>query len=164
MAGVKLTGTAGRYTFATLAGARRVGGPGRAARCSAIGRGVRNFGDGQYVGVLVTDTEFRRDHNRVIAADFSLKHGERFRWNGNVILTDSRRHRRAIDVERRRRAGHRTRTTRRRVNVSGQVEHYDRGFRMDTAFINRVGVTRGWQYQGTQLLSRREALSRGSSA
>ena len=31
--------------------------------------------------------------------------------------------------------------------IAGQAEHYDRGFRMDTAFINRVAVTRGWQYQ-----------------
>ena len=35
----------------------------------------------------------------------------------------------------------------RRFTIAGQAEHYDRGFRMDTAFINRVGVTRGWQYQ-----------------
>ena len=34
-----------------------------------------------------------------------------------------------------------------RYAVSGQAEHYDRGFRMDTAFLNRVGITRGWQYQ-----------------
>jgi hypothetical protein len=31
--------------------------------------------------------------------------------------------------------------------VAGQAEHYDTGFRMDTAFLNRVGITRGWQYQ-----------------
>ena len=36
----------------------------------------------------------------------------------------------------------------RRVAVSGQVEHYERDFSMDTAFVNRVGVTRAWQYQG----------------
>src|SRR4029453_13344539 len=29
----------------------------------------------------------------------------------------------------------------------GQAERYDRGFRMDTAFINRVGISRGWQYE-----------------
>ena len=28
-----------------------------------------------------------------------------------------------------------------------QAEHYDRDFRMDTAFINRVGITSAW---GTQ--------------
>jgi hypothetical protein len=35
----------------------------------------------------------------------------------------------------------------RRYNVAGQVEHFDPGFRMDTAFVQRVGVTRVWQYQ-----------------
>ena len=26
------------------------------------------------------------------------------------------------------------------------MEHYDRGFRMDTAFLNQVGITQGWTY------------------
>jgi hypothetical protein len=110
-----------------------------------IGRGVRNFGEGQYVGVLVTDTEFRRDHNRVVAADFSLRHGNRFRWNGNMMLTDSA----APDGDPDRAAGGQLSYNyeTRRVGIAGQVEHYDRGFRMDTAFVNRVGLTRAWQYQ-----------------
>ena len=144
-AGVKLTGTAGRYTFATLMAPDESVAP-DARKMFMVGRGLRNFGDGQYVGVLVTDTEFRRDYNRVIAADFSLKHGDRFRWNGNMILTAS-----SPEV------GEATdgmggqlsySYDTRRVAVSGQVEHYDRDFRMDTAFVNRVGVTRAWQYQG----------------
>jgi hypothetical protein len=106
---------------------------------------VRNFGEGQYVGVLVTDTEFRRDHNRVIAADFALKRGERFRWNGNLILSDSAD---TEGVPERGLGGQLSYAYEtRRVAVSGQVEHYDRDFRMDTAFINRVGMTRTWQYQ-----------------
>ena len=144
-AGVKLTGTAGRYTFATLMAPDESVAP-DARKMFMVGRGLRNFGDGQYVGVLVTDTEFQRDYNRVIAADFSLKHGDRFRWNGNMILTAS-----SPEV------GEATdgmggqlsySYDTRRVAVSGQVEHYDRNFRMDTAFINRLGVTRAWQYQG----------------
>jgi len=27
-----------------------------------------------------------------------------------------------------------------------QVEHYDRGFQMDTAFLNQVGITQGWSF------------------
>jgi hypothetical protein len=30
--------------------------------------------------------------------------------------------------------------------VLGAVEHYDRDFQMDTAFINRVGITSGWGF------------------
>jgi hypothetical protein len=145
IAGVKLTGTAGRYTFATLAAPDESVDP-DARKLFGIARGVRNFGDGQFVGVLVTDTEFRSDHNRAIAADISLKHGQRFRWNGSVVMTDS------ATVEGDQSSGSGGQLSyayeTRRVAISGQVEHYDRGFRMDTAFINRVGITRGWQYQG----------------
>jgi hypothetical protein len=106
---------------------------------------VRNLGNAQYIGALVTDTEFKSDHNRVVAADFALRHGDTFRWNGNILHSDS------SDV-----TGADTSGTggqlsynweTRRYALAGQAEHYDRGFRMDTAFVNRVGITRGWQYQ-----------------
>ena len=51
-AGVKLTGTAGRYTFGTLMAPDASVGP-DARKMFTIGRGLRNFGDGQYVGALV---------------------------------------------------------------------------------------------------------------
>jgi hypothetical protein len=145
LAGAKLTGTAGRYTFATLI-APDESVDADAKKLFAVGRGMRNLGDGQHVGVLVTDTEFRRDHNRVIAADFALKHGAMFRWNGNAIFTDS------ATAEGRSTQGSGGQVQysfeTRRYGVSGQLEHYDRDFRMDTAFVNRVGLTRMWQYQG----------------
>ena len=47
----------------------------------------------------------------------------------------------------------------RRFVVGGQLEHYDRGFRMDTAFINRVGLTRGWQYQDLNFYPHIHAVS-----
>jgi hypothetical protein len=144
-AGVKLTGTAGRYTFATLVAPDESVGP-EGRKMFAIGRGLRNFGDGQYVGVLVTDTEFQSDFNRVIAADISLKHGDRFRWNGNVIVSESASE---FSDSATGLGGQLTYSyDTRRVTVSGQIEHYSNDFRMDTAFINRVGITRGWQYQG----------------
>ncbi len=34
----------------------------------------------------------------------------------------------------------------RRLVLVGYGEHYDRGFEMQTAFINRVGITSGWGY------------------
>ena len=143
-AGVKLTGTEGRYTFATLMAPDESVPDGR--KMYTIGRGLRNFGEGQYVGVLVTDTEFQRDYNRVIAADIALKHGDRVRWNANMILTDSATPTGDSSTGVGGQATYSYDT--RRVSVSGQVEHYSSDFRMDTAFINRVGVTRGWQYQG----------------
>jgi Domain of unknown function (DUF5916)/Carbohydrate family 9 binding domain-like len=144
-AGVKLTGTGGRYTFATLlAPDESVAPDGR--KMFAIGRGLRNFGDGQYAGLLVTDTEFQGDFNRVIAADISLKHGDRFRWNGNMIVSESATEFSDSATGFGGQLSYSYDT--RRVTVSGQLEHYSDDFRMDTAFINRVGITRGWQYQG----------------
>ena len=32
------------------------------------------------------------------------------------------------------------------ITFATQMEHYDRGFRMDTAFLNQVGITQGWTY------------------
>ena len=49
----------------------------------------------------------------------------------------------------------------RRVAVSGQLEHYSSDFRMDTAFINRVGLTRGWQYQGLSFYPDEKRCPRG---
>jgi hypothetical protein len=34
----------------------------------------------------------------------------------------------------------------RRLVVLSQFEHYDSGFQMDTAFLNQVGITKGWTY------------------
>jgi hypothetical protein len=146
-AGIKLTGTAGRYTYATLFAPDESLDP-DSRKMFTIGRGVRNLGDGQYVGLLATDTEFSHDHNRIVAADFSLKHGDRFRWNGNVIFSDSA----TEDEADARGTGAQLTYTydTRRLTFNGQIEHYDRGFRMDTAFVNRVGVTRGWQFQQVQ--------------
>ena len=39
-----------------------------------------------------------------------------------------------------------TPTTRKRIVFVTQMEHYDRGFQMDTAFMNQVGITQGWTF------------------
>ena len=143
-AGIKLTGTEGQYTFGALVAPDASVGP-DAHKVFGVGRAVRNFGDAQYVGALVSDTEFRSDHNRVVGADISLKHGRNFRWNGHLIATESAD---AIGVRSDGVGGQVSYSyDTRRFNISGQSEHYDPGFRMDTAFMNRVGVTRMWQYQ-----------------
>jgi hypothetical protein len=146
-AGVKLTGTAGRQTFAVLSANDQF--PlGEKSRIFTIGRGTRNFGPGEYAGILVTDTEFRNEYNRVGGGDIALRHGEHFRWNASFLSSYSR----ALEGTSKEGIGTQGSYSfsTRRVNISGQLEHYDRGFQMDTAFINRVGVTRGWQYQEYQ--------------
>src|SRR5678815_4705174 len=71
IAGVRLTGTAGRQTFALLS-ALDQSPAGDTDKLFTTGRVLRNYGNGQYIGALVTDTEFGREHNRVAAADVSL--------------------------------------------------------------------------------------------
>jgi hypothetical protein len=145
LAGAKLTGTSGKYTYGTLLAPDGAVPGDDQYKFYGIGRAVRNFGDAQYIGALVTDTEYHADHNRVVAADISLRHGKNFRWNGTFIGTKSSS---ITGAETDGLGGQATYSyDTRRFNVSGQVEHYDPGFRMDTAFVQRVGVTRAWQYQ-----------------
>ena len=144
LAGVKLTGTAGQVHVRHAGRARCLGGD-RAHKFSRVGRAVRNFGDAQYVGALVTDTEFRvgsqpcgrRGHLTEARQELPLERqlhrdavfdalGERSDGLGGQLSY-------SYDT--------------RRYNVAGQVEHFDPGFRMDTAFVQRVGITRAWQYQ-----------------
>ena len=145
--GVKLTGASGRQTFALLTAADKsvAGDP---QKYFTIGRGLRNYGQGQYIGALVTDAEYLGSHNRVAAADFFMRVGNTFRYSGALMFSDSE------DLAGNRKDGLGAQGgyqfTTRRFNVSGHVEHFDRGFQMDTAFINRVGVTRTWQYGEVQ--------------
>ena len=145
--GLKITGASGRHTFGVLSSADESP-EGESPRVFTIAREVLNFGDGRYVGVLATDTEFASEYNRVIAGDFNYRHGTRFRLNGAFLSSHSRN----IEDGATRGIGgtlsygYNTR----RLSIAGQAEHYDRTFQMDTAFVNRVGVTRGWQYQEVQ--------------
>jgi hypothetical protein len=143
-AGMKLTGAAGKHTFGVLSSAD-ASPAGSRQRIFTVAREVLNLGRGQYVGALLSDTEFGRDHNRVAGGDVSLKKGEHFQTNGSFLSSHSR----TSDGDTSNGLGAQGSyfyNTRRFV-VGGQLEHYDREFRMDTAFINRVGLTRGWQYQ-----------------
>ena len=147
IAGLKLTGTAGRETFAVLSAADESL-PGNTDKLFTIGRALRNYGNGQYIGALVTDTEFGVEHNRVAAADISFRHGPRFNWSGALLHSDSQR---ADGASTRGNGGNAKYSySTRRLTLIGQVEHYDRGFEMETAFINRVGLTRAWDYAEVQ--------------
>jgi hypothetical protein len=143
-AGLKLTGTAGKHTFGVLSSAD-ASPSGERQRVFTIGREVLNFGQGQYAGLLVTDTEFGTEYNRVAGGDVAFKSGDHFQANGSFLSTHSR----SLDGDTKSGSGSQGTYSynTRRFTVAGQLEHFDRGFQMDTAFINRVGLTRGWQYQ-----------------
>ena len=143
-AGVKLTGAAGRHTFGVLSSAD-ASPEGDRQRSFTVAREVMNIGRGQYAGLLVTDTEFGGDHNRVAGGDVALTKGEHFQANASFLFSKSRSATGEASSGKGTQGSYGYNT--RRFTISGQLEHYDRGFRMDTAFINRTALTRVWQYQ-----------------
>ena len=155
-AGAKVTGSAGNYSFAALSSGDKSYTD--AEKMFTIARGVRNLGQGQYVGVLVTDTEHLGEFNRVVATDVAMRHGDSFTWNGSAMFTDSG------DLNRQQKDGGGLQFSygynTRRYTIAGQAEHYGRDFQMDTAFYNRVGVTMGWQYGEVQFYPSAKWLKR----
>src|SRR5262249_42496716 len=87
-AAVKMTGTAARQTCAPLCPSH-TSPAGDTDKLFTIGRALRNYGNGQYIGALVTDTEFGREHNRVAAADVSLRPSARLSWNASLLHSDT---------------------------------------------------------------------------
>jgi hypothetical protein len=153
--GLKVSGTMGKVTFATLSSADRA--PGnteptdplfREKEYFNIGRAFYSLGKGSYIGGLVTDTELGDSgHNRVAAADLSLQIGEHHQFTATAFSTHSR------DFDggdpRSGFAGQASYSySSKRQMFATQVEHYDKDFQMDTAFYNRTGITTDWTYYG----------------
>jgi hypothetical protein len=151
--GAKLTGTAGKLSYATLSASDQAPGEAESAPAGAgdklfnIGRAVYTLGNGSYAGGLVLDTEFAAGHNRVAAGDISLRLGGHHMWSATLINTQT------TDPDgRATRSGIGAQSTygydSKRYGLSLQLEHYDRGFNMDTAFYNRTGFSAGNLYFG----------------
>jgi hypothetical protein len=151
--GAKLTGTAGRLTFGTLTALDQ--GPGRNLpdgdpdtgkdRLFNIVRGQYSLGPSNYVGGLVVDSEFAGGHNRVAGADLSWRVSSTQRISGFLLASNTRApHTDVSNTGIGAQGGYEYNT--RRLVVLGYGEHYDRDFEMQTAFINRVGITSGWGF------------------
>jgi len=151
--GAKATGSAGRFAFATLTALDEAAGrnlpPGHPdtgrERLFNILRGQYSLGPSNYVGALVVDSEFAGGFNRVAGADLSWRVTSTQRLNGFLLASRSREPRAdrstsGIGAQ----VGYDYNT--RRLSVAGSAEHYDPGFEMRTAFINRVGITGGWGF------------------
>jgi hypothetical protein len=152
--GGKATGTQGKVGFAVLAAGDEAPGrqrPGEAANPFLgdkqefyIARGQYSLGSSSYVGAIATDTELGSGHNRVVGADAAWKRGNH-RLTGNVLATTTK----ASDGSESKDgmgANAFYEYVTKAWGTSVQLEHYDRGFQMDTAFLNQVGVTQGWVF------------------
>jgi hypothetical protein len=153
--GFKSTGSQGRVGFALLAAGDEA--PGRALDDGVnpflgdrkefyIARGQYSLGPVSYVGGIATDTELGAGHNRVAGGDFSIKHGDHH-FAGNVLSTRTEAPTGQESKQGYGASGIYEYSTK-AFSFSQQVEHYDTGFQMDTAFQNQVGITQGWSYAG----------------
>jgi hypothetical protein len=140
--GAKLTGTTGRVTFGTLSAVDEAGDDNRIFN---IGRAQYSLGPSNYVGALVTAVNGHGTHNRVAGADLRWRVNETQRLDAFVLASNSRLARgedttSGVGVQ----MNYNYST--RRWGAAGSFEHYGQNFRMDTAFMNRVGVTGAWGY------------------
>jgi hypothetical protein len=151
--GAKTTGTAGRVGFGLLTagdeapGRQLVGEPNPflgQRRDFYIARTQLSLGRSNYLGGILTDTEFGTGHNRVGGADVSLRKGHHGASATFLATTtedpDGRSSKNGL-------GGQATYSFESKpILFITQMEHYDRGFQMDTAFINQVGITQGWTF------------------
>ena len=153
IAGAKITGSVGAVTFATLTAVDEEAGPSIAPGDSAfgrnrtfnVGRAEYSLKPGSYVGAIVTDTEQPGAFNRVAGADLSLKPTPN--QSVKLFALESISHRAGQDGSTSGFGGQaRYNYQTKRWGFGSHLEHYDTGFQMDTAFINRVGETNGWLY------------------
>jgi hypothetical protein len=153
IAGAKVTANAGALTFATLTAVDEDAGPlvgpddsgfGR-NRTFNVARAQYSLKPGSYVGAIVTDTEQPGAYNRVAGADLSLKPTSN--QSVNLFVLRSISHRPDQDGSAPGFGGQaRYNYSTRRWAFGSYLEHYDTGFQMDTAFLNRVGDTNAWLY------------------
>lgn len=152
--GGKASGTAGRTSFALLAASDED--PGRQLEGEPpnpylgqrqgfyIARGQYSLGRTNYVGAIYTDTELASGHNRVAGGDLSLKLGNHFA-SGTFLSSKSRS---PDGLEEQSGLGGQVTYSyeTKPMLFLTQIEHYDPGFRMDTAFLNQTGITQGWTF------------------
>ena len=93
---------------------------------------------------MITDTEFAGRYNRVAGMDLSTRLTTTQRLDAFVLESTTRPAGSTAQNGLGATLGYNYNT--RTMSASGSVEHYDRTFQMDTAFMNRVGITSGWAY------------------
>ena len=150
--GAKLTGTAGRVAFASLTAVDQA--PGRTDDPSdplhgkekffQVARAQMSLKPGSYAGAIATFTSFDSRRNAVAGGDFNVQFKGPQRVSAFLLASATDRDDGGRDSGMALQANYSLDS--RRVSASLQVEHYDEGFRMDTAFLNRTGITNAWGY------------------
>ncbi|HLO66344.1 MAG TPA: DUF5916 domain-containing protein [Holophaga sp.] len=154
--GAKVTGDEGAFSFGVLAAGDRAPGrawpdgenPGLGRNAGwTIARGLFGFGKADYVGGFWGSRSFDGAWNRVGGLDFQVRPGQGQTLGGNLLQTWT-----AESGDSARRAGTGAllswQYSSRPLEAMVIAEHYDAGFRMDTAFYNRSGIDQATFYVG----------------
>jgi hypothetical protein len=108
-----------------------------------VARAQMRLNAGSFVGAMTTFTELAGRTNLTGGADLSLNFKGSNNLNAFVLGSSTTGgDDRGTGIGMQANYGFSSR----RVNVQTQMEHYGREFVMDTAFLNRVGLTSGWGY------------------
>ena len=153
--GAKFTGASGRTTFGTLTAVDQA--PGHTEddadplhgkdKLFQIARAQVALKKGSYAGGIFTLTNIAGRTNVVSGGDLNYKPSDSQRitafvlgssTTGDVTSPEPDRHGAGMQVN--------YYAESKKATFGAQIEHYDRGFVMDTAFMNRVGFTAGWLY------------------
>lgn len=160
--GAKLSGNSGKTTFGLLTASddtpadvfgQPESKPGK-SKLFTIGRAMYGLGGSNYVGGIVTDTEFDGRHNRVFGGDTSLRWGKGQSFGAALLASQTAsRSRDGIHG-----IGAQASYTfnRRSVDFGVQLERFAKDFVMDTAFYNRTAITDGWAYSGLNFYPKAE--------
>jgi hypothetical protein len=136
--GAKVTGTANQLTFGFLQSLDTNTDTLAGHKLFSIGRATYALGGSNYVGAIVTDTEQSARHNRVAGTDLSWRPGPSQSISASYLFSDTGTTGSAAQLS----YSYNTR----RIHISPLIEHYDRGFQMDTAFYRRTGFTSAFVY------------------
>jgi hypothetical protein len=153
--GSKLTGTIGKTTFGVLNAlddkpeSVLAFGPGGEElqvpnRSFTIGRATYALRRSDYAGGIFTHTYLDGRHNTVAGGDLLVRPTGTQQLSATFLTSettgDAAADRRGNTAQ----VAYNYET--RRWSLGTQVEHYDEGFQMDTAFYNRTGFTGAWWY------------------
>lgn len=156
MWGGKLTGTVGQTSFGLLAAGDDWPGyawedtlnPHEGQRANfAIARAKRSFGGDNYFGAIYSGREFAGGYNQVVGGDTQYRCFKNHQTSFSLMQSYSREPD-APQVNSGCAINFIHSYNSKRLGVSTAFEHYDRNFRMDSAFLTRTGVNNGWIWVG----------------
>jgi hypothetical protein len=149
--GSKITGTIGKTTFGVLNAADDrpdISDPtpelAERNKIYTIGRATYALRQSDYFGGIFTHTYHDGRDNLVAGGDLSLRVSPTQSFSTTFLATQTSERTGSTTAGNAVQASYGYVT--RRVNFGSQIEHYGRGFQMDTAFYNRTGFTAGWSF------------------